>query len=211
MLKRTRIVIDGRSAAQSMDSSLARTPVGIRFANYVFSHPVPLDRFSLPLRSAGLYVLLMPDPTWGPWHFQPLYFGDFGMHGEMHMSAAQQTCCLKVAAGRRLYVALYALPQEQGWAISQIKKELIEWYRPISNLESDRGSELANRFNSLEAKIHEQDTVLKVVLAAIGQMAQYQQPEPRKRVAGFRRDPAGSPAKAQTHFRSRATAADRPH
>src|SRR5215471_21557000 len=146
-----------------MDSALTGTPVGIRFADYVFSYPVPLDRFSLPPRSAGLYVLLMADPTWGPWQFQPLYFGDFGMYGEVHMSAAQQTCCLKVAAGRRLYVALYALPQQQGWAISQIKKELIEWYRPICNLDSDRGTELANRLNSLEAKINEQDAVLKLL------------------------------------------------
>jgi len=183
-----------------MHSSLTGPPIGIRFADYVFSYPVPLDRFSLPPRSAGLYVLLMPDPTWGPWHFQPLYFGDFGVHGEVQMSAAQQTCCLKVAAGRRLYVALYALAHQQGWALSQIKKELIEWYRPIANLESERASELANRLNILEAKINEQDTVLKLALAAIGQMAQYQQPEPKKRVAGFRRDPAGSPGKTQTHF-----------
>lgn len=127
------------------------------------------------------------------------------------MSAAQQTCCLKVAAGRRLYVALYTLPHQQGWAIAQIKKELIERYRPISHFEFDRNIELANRLNNLEAKITEQDAVLKLALAAIGQMGQYQQPEPKKRVAGFRSDLAGSPGKAQTHSWSPTIAADKPH
>ena len=184
-----------------MNSSVLKIPLGIRFGDYLFSHPVPLGRFTLPMRSAGLYVILMPDPTWGPWHFQPLYFGEFGFQRQARMSAAQQTCCLKVAGGRGLYVALYALPHQQEWQISQIKAELIERYRPISNMDSlDSANELAFKLNSLESKIAEHEAVLKLTLAMIGQIAQFQQPEPRKRIVGFRRDPADS-----------ATAVDRPH
>jgi hypothetical protein len=176
-----------------MSSSFSRTPLGIRFGDYVFSHPIPLDRFSVPTRSVGLYVLLMPDPSWGPWHFQPIYFGEFGFQREVHMSVAQQTCCLKIAAGRSLYFALYAVPHQHGWAISQIKKELIDRYQPLSNLPSvDGTTELAHKLNSLEMRVTEQDAVLKLALAAIGQMAQFQQPEPRKRIAGFQPDPAVS-------------------
>ena len=176
-----------------MDSSVSRTHFGIRFADYLFSHPVPLGRFALPLRSAGLYVILMPDPTWGPWHFQPLYFGEFGFQRQADISAAQQTCCLKVAGGRSLYVALHEMPHQPGWQISQIKKQLIESYRSIANINPlDSTSALEFKLNSLESKIAEQEAVLKLTLATIGQIVQFQQPEPRKRVAGFRPDPADS-------------------
>jgi len=108
------------------------------------------------------------------------------------MSQAQQICCLKVAAGRSLYFALYAVPDQSGWAISEIKKELVVRYRPVSNLESlDRTTDLAQRLDSLERKINEQDAVLKLALAALGQTVQLQQPEPKKRIVGFRFDPAG--------------------
>src|SRR5678815_1284438 len=89
-----------RRRNKGMNLSVSRTHVGIRFADYVFTHPVPLGRFALPLQSAGLYVILMPDPNWGPWRFQPLYFGEFGFQRRADLSAAQQTCCLKVAGGR---------------------------------------------------------------------------------------------------------------
>jgi hypothetical protein len=176
-----------------MHRSLSRTPVGIRFGDYVFSPPLPISRFSLPARATGLYVLLMPDPSWGPWHFQPLYFGEFGPQRDAHMSMAQQTCCLKIAAGRSLYFALYALPHVHGWAISQIKKDLIDRYRPLSNLESiSEPTGLAQKLNTLESKIAEQEAILKLALAAIGQMVQVQQTEPRKRITGFLPGPADS-------------------
>ena len=170
----------------------SRPLVGIRFADYIFSNPASLDRFSLPPHSVGLYVILMPDSSWGPWHLQPLFFGEFGPDRQVHMSQAQQICCLKVAAGRSLYFALYAVPDQSGWAISEIKKELVVRYRPVSNLESlDRTTDLAQRLDSLERKINEQDAVLKLALAALGQTVQLQQPEPKKRIVGFRFDPAG--------------------
>ena len=180
-----------------MNSSVSRTPVGIRFGDYLFSPPVPLGRFTLPPRSGGVYVILIPDPTWGPWHFQPLYFGEFGYQRQAHMSAAQQMYCLKAAGGRGLYFAVHVPAQQLEWQVPQIKKDLIERYRPISNMDSlDSATELALKLNSLESKIAEHEAVLKLTLAVIGQIAQFQQPEPRKRIAGFRRDPADSPTAA---------------
>jgi hypothetical protein len=175
-----------------MDSLASRTLFGIRFGDYLFSHPVPLDRFALPLRSAGLYAILMPDPTWGPWRLQPLYFGEFGFQRQAHMGAAQQASCLKIAAGRSLYCALYVLSNQEEWQISRIKNELIERYRPISNMDSLDSTSNAYKLNSLESKIAEQEAALRLILAALGQIVQFQQPEPRKRIAGFRHDPAVS-------------------
>ena len=187
-----------------MNRLLSRPTVGIRFADYVFSEPAPLVRFSLPPRSVGLYVILMPDTSWGPWHLQPLFFGEFGPENEVHMSQAQQTCCLKVAAGRSLYFALYAVPHEHCWAISQIQRELTARYSPIANLESiDAAVELAQRVDTLEKKVIEQDSMLKLALAALGQTVQLQQPQPKKRIVGFQPDPAG--------LRASITAVGKPH
>jgi hypothetical protein len=178
---------------QSMNRLHSRGLVGIRFADYVFSGPVPLDRFSLPPRSVGLYVVLMPDSTWGPWHLQPLFFGQFGPERGVRMSQSQQTCCLRVAAGRSLYYALYAVPHQHAWAASEILKELVARYRPIANLENiDTTADLTQRLDILEKKMIEQDLVLKLALAALGQTVQLQQPEPKKRIVGFQPSPAGS-------------------
>ena len=107
------------------------------------------------------------------------------------MTAAQQTSCLKVAAGRTLYFAAYAVPEQHGWAISQIKKELIKLYNPVSNLESiDAAAELANRMYGIEKKVVEHDAALLLALAAIGQMV-HPQTEPRKRI-GFQPGAASS-------------------
>jgi hypothetical protein len=187
-----------------MNRLSSRPLIGIRFSDYVFSDPAPLSRFSLPPRAMGLYVILMPDASWGPWHLQPLFFGEFGPARDVHMSQAQQACCLKVAAGRSLYFALYAVPHQHGWAISEIQKELIARYGPIANLESiDASTDLVQRLDALEKKMIEQDAVLKLALATFGQTVQLQQPEPKKRIVGFQPDPAG--------LRASVTAVGKPH
>ena len=188
----------------NMNCLLSRTPVGIRFGDCVFSDPAPLAQFSLPPRSAGLYVILMPDTTWGPWQLQPLFFGEFGPEREVRMSQAQQTCCLRVAAGRGLYFALYAVPHQHRWALSEIQRELTARYGPIANLESaGNSSEHAHRLGSIEKKMIEQDAVLTLILASLFQTVQLQQPEPKKRIIGFQPDPAGS--------RGSSTAARKPY
>ena len=174
-----------------MNRLVSRTPIGIRFGDYVFSAPVPQGRFTLPPRSSGVYVVLMPDPTWGPWHLQPLFFGEYGAQQGPQMTAAQQMSCLRVAAGRTLYFAVYAVPEQHGWPLSEIKKELIKLYNPVLNLESiDAAAELANKLYSIEKKILEHDAALVLALAAIGQMV-HPQTEPRKRI-GFQPGAASS-------------------
>jgi hypothetical protein len=99
--------------------------------------------------------------------------------------------CLRVAAGRTLYFAVYAVPEQHGWAVSQIKRELTKLYNPVSNLESiDAAAELANKVYGIEKKIVEHDAALVLALAAIGQMV-HPQTEPRRRI-GFQPGPPGS-------------------
>jgi hypothetical protein len=178
-----------------MNRFLSETPVGIRFGDYVFSEPAPLGRFSVPPRSAGLYVILMPDPSWGPWQLQPLFFGEYGGLCAAQMSPAQQICCLRVAAGRTLYAAMCAVPQQYGREVSHIRKELIDSYHPIANVESVNAAEMGYRLESLEKRILEQDAMLKMALAAIAQTVQLQ-PERKRKIVGFQPYPANSPEKS---------------
>jgi hypothetical protein len=111
------------------------------------------------------------------------------------MTTAQQICCLKAAAGRTLYAAVYAVPQQYGREVSQIKRELIDRYHPISNVEPLDAAEMGYRLESLEKRTLEQDAMLKMALAVIGQMAQLH-PEPKRKIAGFQPYPANSPEKS---------------
>jgi len=166
-----------------MGRFVSRLPLGIRFANYVFSEPVPLTEFSVMPSLAGIYAVLVPDPTWGPWHLQPLFFGEFGASGQEHIPQ-QQACCLRAAAGRRLFVAAYMLPLQHAAELSRMKQELIEHYNPLCNQETSGAGEILQKLNTLEKKMVEYDSILKIALAAIGQIGQHQ-PESKKRITGF--------------------------
>lgn len=158
---------------------------GIRFGDVIFGEPTLMDGGMYPA-SGGIYVLLTPDPTWTPRPFQPLYFGEFGIAGELQISPEKQLRCLRVAAGRNLFIAAHAMPLRQGSHFGSLKTDLIRQYAPIGNLEfAQEGVESATRIQDLEKKITEHEVVLSLVLTAIGQSAQ-KQPESRKRPIGFR-------------------------
>jgi hypothetical protein len=175
-----------------MNRFSSRMLAGIRFADYVFCNPVPLAQFAFPQRFFGIFVLLVPDPTWGPWHLQPVYFGDFRPDRESDMSAAEQTACLRIAGGKPLYVSAYVLPMEHTLALARMKRELIDRYCPIANWPSSGDAvALTGKLDALEKKIQEHDTLLRLALASVGQMVQPFQ-EPKRRSVGFQPDPAGS-------------------
>ena len=166
---------------------------GIRFADYIFTNPISIERCTFPAGSIGIFVVLVPDPTWGPWHLQPLYFGQFRPDGESEMSVTEQILCLRVAAGKPLYVASHALPIDHALELSRIKRELIERYWPIVNRRptDDPTVDMAHKLDAVEKRILEQETLLKLALAAVGQMGQ-PSPEPKRRSVGFQPGPAGS-------------------
>jgi hypothetical protein len=164
----------------------ARTAAGIRFADCFFSEPVPFGRLALPISSTGVYVILVPDPTWGPRQFQPVFFGEFGVSHDSSIEAMELMACHRVAAGRGLYVAVCTAFRDQSQDLARLKRDLILSYRPICNRESTVSGTpgMAQRVEALEKKSQEQETLLKLALTALGQF--YQTPaESRKRPVGF--------------------------
>ena len=176
-----------------MNRFSSRILAGIRFADYVFCTPVPLAQFAFPPNYSGVFALLVPDPTWGPWRLQPVYFGDFKADRESDMSAAEQIACLRIAGGRPLYVSAYILPMQHTSELTRMKRELINRYCPIANWpsSSDDAAGLTGKLDALEKRIQEHDALLRLALAAVGQMVQ-PLPEPKRRSIGFQPDPAGS-------------------
>src|SRR5262245_53772477 len=114
-----------RHDAAFSDRALLPHPAGIRFGDLTFTEPVPLDTAVYAPASIGIYVLLAPDPTWSPRYFQPVYFGEFGMPGAAQMTAEEQSRCLRVAAGKTLYVAVCSVPPHFAVQVTRIKNELI--------------------------------------------------------------------------------------
>jgi len=159
---------------------------GIRFGNCVFSEPVPLDRACLPVNSTGVYVILTPDPTWGPRHFQPLFFGEFA--GGLHCSitTTELSLCYRAAAGKGLLISVLAMPGAHVGDVILLKRRLIQDYAPICNRNDDSAIaiEMARRLETLERMTSHQELVLKLALGALGQMA-HPHPETKKRIVGF--------------------------
>jgi hypothetical protein len=160
---------------------------GIRFADYVFGEPVPFGIYSAPPHMTGLYAVLVPDPTWRPRQFQPIFFGVFDGRRECQLSTAEHTACLRIAAGKGLYIAMYNLPPVYGLTESdRMRRELIQVYSPICNRESmdAHSSELAFKLDALEKKNQEHEMLMKVLLAAVGHLVQPPQ-EIKRRTVGF--------------------------
>ena len=176
-----------------MNRLSSRVLAGMRFAGYVFCNPVPLAQFAFPTHCSGVFVLSVPDATWGPWPLQPVYFGEFEPDRKSEMSAAEQIACLRIAGGKPLYVSAYVLAMEHTSALSRVKRELINLYRPIANWASmsEDTAGLTHKLDALEKRIQEHDALLRLALAAVGQMVQ-PSPEPKRRSVGFQPDPAGS-------------------
>jgi len=108
--------------------SYCLTP-GIRFNEYVFTEPAPLDGWTPP-QFAGVYALLATDPNWAPKAYKPLYFGEFG--NATPASAFFRDCPgpLKGARDHALFVALLPMPfstTSQRWMICQ---QLVRAYHP---------------------------------------------------------------------------------
>jgi len=176
----------------------SRWLAGIRFADYVFGEPVPLSSCWIPVQLMGIYAVLVPDPTWGPRQFQPVFFGVFNGQRPYQLSTEEYSCCLRVAAGKALYIATYNLPVYDPSESRRIQRELIRAYSPLCNRDEAADSpsaDLAHKLDALEKKNQEHEMLLKVILAAIGHLVQPPQ-EVKRRAVGFQ--PADSSTNRQS-------------
>ena len=169
-----------------MIRTLPRPLSGIRFGDYVFSEPIPLDRLFLPPHSTGVYAILIPDATWGPRDFQPLFFGEFA-HGRYAITAAELSLSYRAAAGKNLYIAVLAIPEAHAGELASLKSKFIHDYRPICNRDevSEMAVETARRLEQLERRAYEQEIQLKLMLGAFGQVMHHPPAETKKKQAGF--------------------------
>jgi hypothetical protein len=169
-----------------VDRFFLRFFTGIRFADYVFAEPVPFGVGAIPPQT-GLFAVLVPDPTWGPRQFQPILFGVLNSQSRCQLSADEYHSCLRVAAGKALYIATYGLPlPTDSSETHRIHRELVHVYSPLCNRASaDAYSDvLARKLEAMEQKSQEHELLIKVLLAAIGHMAQPPQ-DTKKRAVGF--------------------------
>src|SRR5262245_16711925 len=101
---------------------------GIRFADYLFSEPVPLASLAAA-HTTLIYVVLTPDATWGPRQFQPLFFGECKhSRGLIDVRPDQYLLWLRAAAGRPLYIATLSTPWLHPAELTRITRELVHTY-----------------------------------------------------------------------------------
>ncbi len=152
---------------------------GIRFIDYVFSEPRRLVDW-IPPRCAGIMVILVRDPNWGPKQFQPLRFWEFDADTDLlslshlpHINA--------------LFVATLALPYSTSAQRAELLNKLAWAYKPAwqGSAVSSRESELARKLNDLERKHEEQTTQFRLLLASINRLLEPQTAPPRRRTIGF--------------------------
>src|SRR5439155_560607 len=117
-----------------MERFASKFYAGIRFADYVFSEPVPLAICVTTPQSMGVYAVLVPDATWGPRHFQPIFFGVFNGQRQSQLTPDDYRRCLRAAAGKQLYVAAYHIPLLGDPSEShRVQRELVHIYSPLCN------------------------------------------------------------------------------
>ena len=110
---------------------------GIRFGAHTFSEPSLLPQAGAGhlLDFAGLYVVLVRDPAWGPRPFRPLYFGESQGVAARVTAAHEKWPDWRREAGilTPLYKAVCLLP---GWSPAQRRRAesaLIAEYIPPCN------------------------------------------------------------------------------
>lgn len=105
------------------------------FADYLFSEPERLPSWKPPYM-AGIYAILMDDPSCTPVPFRPIYFGETDdmsepgliQHHPLHDCWYKQT-----GSVYRLHIAVSEMPESSTAERQRMQTELIKHYRPICN------------------------------------------------------------------------------
>ena len=169
-----------------MSASFTRNSWGIRFADYLFTEPIPLDTSLIPYVQ-GLFVVLIFDFTWAPRQFQPLFFGEVGRRQGSPIARNDYLRWLRTAAGKQLYLAICPIPATHVLALPGIKNHLVDAYDPVCNREPVEtgllSADVLSRLDTFQEKQKEHDALIRLMVAAFGHMVQ-PPPEPKRR-AGF--------------------------
>ncbi|MFP3983106.1 MAG: hypothetical protein ACLFV2_05385 [Desulfurivibrionaceae bacterium] len=109
--------------------------MSIYFGEHFFSEPERLTSWKPPY-IAGIYAILVDDPTVTPVPFRPIYFGETNNMAEpgliqnhpLHDCWYNQT-----GSVYRLFITVYEMPDSTPFERQQVEAGLIRQYRPICN------------------------------------------------------------------------------
>ena len=109
--------------------------MSISFADYLFSDPEQLLSWKPPYM-AGIYAILMDDPSCTPVPFRPIYFGETNDMSESGLIQHHplHDCWYKLTGSvYRLHITISEMPDSSSAERQRVQTELIKQYRPICN------------------------------------------------------------------------------
>ena len=115
---------------------------GIRFNDFFFSEPAPLEGWATP-QFAGLYAVLSADPNWAPKPFQPLYFGEFGNATPRAAFFEECASLVQNAGNRKLFVTILPMPFSTTSQRLAVCQELVRAYHPLGQVDATPGNQAA--------------------------------------------------------------------
>ena len=106
---------------------------GLRFRNRYFTEPMAFGSGWLP-SSAGVYAIVVSDPSWQPRPYRPIYFGEAeDLAGRLTASQERLEEWRRAAdAAGPLYVAYHLMSGSEADRAA-FKESLIQEYRPEGN------------------------------------------------------------------------------
>jgi len=109
--------------------------MSIYFADSLFTEPKRLTSWKPPYM-AGIYAILVDDPSSTPVPFQPIYFGeteDMSEPGLIQHHPHHDCWYKQTGSVYRLYIAECHMPDSSPAERQRLETELIKQYRPICN------------------------------------------------------------------------------
>src|SRR5579871_1730603 len=98
-----------------------------------FTEPAQFPTFLPVFPGAGLYVVLVSDPSWGPRQYRPIYFGETSDFSQRvtrdHEHFGDWQRCVKQLYIGRLSMSAGSTKQQR----LDVESALIDWYRPECN------------------------------------------------------------------------------
>lgn len=109
--------------------------MSISLANCLFSEPEQLPRWKPPFM-AGIYAILVDEPSGTGSGFRPIYFGetaDMSESGLIQNHPLHDCWYKQTGSIYRLYIAIHEMADSSQVERQRVQTELIKQYRPICN------------------------------------------------------------------------------
>lgn len=108
----------------------------IKYGDVVFEGPYHANEWEPPCRAA-VYVIAIPDKTWTPKGYRPVYFGESGNLSDRGFwrSHHRYRCFIGEAGSEsNLYVGIHRMPDSTEDQRRKVEQTLVEKYKPKCNM-----------------------------------------------------------------------------